>query len=73
MYAVFCGVNSTDGNKAVWQSPLQSWLQYCAVLHCKQAQLCLEGTALVASQVIMKQEIRIHFFMSLYLLSQLIV
>ena len=65
MYAVFCGVLLTDDNKPVWQSLLQLWLQYCAVLHCKQAQLCLEGRALVASQVITKQEIRIHFYVPL--------
>jgi hypothetical protein len=62
MYTVFYGIDLTDDNKAVWQSPLQLWLQYCSDLHHKQAQLCLEGTALVASQVIMKQEIRIHFY-----------
>jgi hypothetical protein len=35
--------------------------KYCAVLHHKQAQLCLEEAALVSSPVIMEQEIRIHF------------
>jgi hypothetical protein len=42
---------------------------YCAVLQLKEVQLLFEGTALVASQVMVKQEVRIHFYVPLFIIA----